>query len=317
MATNESVRHLALGLKAAPETAASFGDFNKVHPAVNEGEYKKRQAQRRELYAIAAVLTQSTVDHAIATAYQRPPYGLTTPLGSPDEEEESYSELKYGLGATLQHAYKEVAESRQMRPIVERLDYAVGAFRGGRGEHRYESARRLMNSGIGTACKLTVDCLDVVVATSLNAEPNRTLEEIAQIAHASVGVVHKVAAVNIDQLSAASATIEAAARHSREQEQVLAVKSGKDGQEYVDFIKPVGRLDHPHTILRGLRPTNRYYSYIGDIACENDTLGCPALVRLNGANANEKLWHWTVGIAAQNGTLADMIWSHNKVAAYS
>lgn len=267
-------------------------------PEIGEPTKDEFDRFRPELYALLAIAVDKVFADTLTARDEAPPYGLLTDEGEPLTALTSFDQLGKALGNTLRHHLVSSFESMrhsELAPAVDRLGDVVALFHESYEGSRYETSEWLINSGIGTAAQELGNALDAIPRVVRREKPGASSEEVGIIARNSQLLVKRVASVNINHLPAAGAVVADAARDLAPGYDLhtngLALKTSKDGVEYVDFVKPAVQTDDPYA--------GNAHRQIGERTTYFETLGCPALVKFNGESVVDKLWNWMVDIGVE------------------
>ncbi len=291
---------MAKDYKADPALIEPVPDIGLMPEEVNLQENVARAKEMRpELYALLAVVIDEVLDVALEGKQEFPPYGLIDWGEERVASLRDFYELDEFLRPTLGAATAKVLtkHEEEATPLHQRLGYVCSVFNSTYEGARYESPEKLIRSGIGTAAKETTTALRAVSRIVRNHRTNNELpaaesQDIAKIARQSSILINRAAAVNVQHLPAAGLLMQLAGETLDPQfvidVQALQLRTRGDGTEYVDFKQPIVQIQSPSTSSART---------VGSAAVTFETQGCPAMAKLNGTSAINRLWNWAIDIA--------------------
>ncbi|MDO8266003.1 MAG: hypothetical protein Q7T41_03615 [Candidatus Saccharibacteria bacterium] len=243
---------------------------------------------RPELYALLAIVIDSSVDRMFQKVPEFPPFGLANQSKEPVERINTLPDFsKYFLENLITSIRETTSEARKKEcTIQKKLDHTVQLFYPsyhdlgvGSLAMQGSAADLLLSSGAGTAVKAFILGHQVITRKfKLSGLPE---SEQFLMSSQNTDLFHRAAGVNIDQLSAVMAVLNSEAGSNATGD--IAIAQKPNGLYTVNFSKPVSKIENP-LAYDG--------STIGEIKSPLTKLGCPARVSLGGRpSAIARLWY--------------------------
>jgi hypothetical protein len=271
---------------------------------------------RVELYAIASVVAEDTVEHAVRERSDHPPYGLVRSgytdwrmvLANPTTVEEGSIEDFYALGKAfvdtmvfhLDAAFRELRADDRRAWMLARLDELLALFRVDAGpatRGRLRDGLTFIYGGLQFGAAVSIQLAEVMNRVLDDSGIRLSSAEKAEVLSRSSRPALRMAALNFDHVIVVyQAFLSPPARPGGPQwvaPSHFAVQQ-RDGRPWsIDF--------RPDEIVAGKPHTAR----VDSVTTTYSTHGCPARVSPTGAVPPiSRLWHWGVRLAHDTGLLS-------------
>ncbi len=291
----------ALGALPDPEELAQLPDADR-HEAL--------QGLRLELYAVASIIADATLERAWRQRASHPPYGLVRSMysesrllvDSPEPVQQGAIDSFHALGkayvdTTVFHLHRQFEEADQ-RWLVERLEHLLVLFRikaGPLTRSRMRDGLSFIYGGLHFGSGVCVQLAEVM-SRLLDGFPELSSTERADIMTRSIRPAYRLAALNIDHVIMAYQWLQAPASP-------VTAGSGKGPASWMradafTVRQSAGRPWRIDLLDDALRPPDGRGRQLHEISTLYETQGCPARVSpAGGTSPIAMLWNWCVQLA--------------------
>jgi hypothetical protein len=283
----------ARSIRQQPSIVETFEDIPDDFQCGRKEYMATLDSFRPELYAVAAVIADEAVDHAVEREGDFPKFVIDTRVAPLDL---SFSSLAAHMRSYLADSVRLRLEEMETEksPVLMRLEGLCKLFHHDY-ESRYGTPETLILAGVGTAGTETAYALRAVRYIVLKEEPHANTGETAEVAKASKRFMRRIASVNVEHLGAVSKLVRIAGQLPLDEYdglEPLFQGVNPEGIGFVDFAKPL--FAYPNLVSDD-------GTTIGDIPIQLTTIGCPARAKLNGMSSIDKLWAWAIDLAYEAG----------------
>lgn len=301
----------ALDVLPAPEQLAAEPDAER---------HRVLEGLRVELYAIAAIVADATVQRARHDRPSHPPYGLLRSMytdfklmsASPETVGEASIDSFYTLGKAyvetmVFHLHRQLNElASGQRWMLQRLEELLALFRVAAGpatRARMRDGLSFIYGGLHFGTGVCVQLAEVM-ARLLEPFAELTSAEKAAVMERSSRPAHRLASLNLEHVIVAYQNLQAPARRPATSRPGEAAPSWMNAEKFL--VEESGdtpwRIDlrDEAAVLR--TPRGRH---LDDVPTTYETHGCPARHSpTGGPSPIAVLWSWCVELARDAGLLA-------------
>ncbi len=259
-----------------------------------EGPARAR-ARRRELYTLVAVCADQVVQDFVAET--PPPRLIATraAAGRPaPESSAAFNDLLLlavdEFFTTHLNWWRDGPRTSGLEPLLARIDEVGPGASAVLDTPRSRYAERLIQTGMRSMAPVAPGVLSAIATLAGEAGLSTSGSSIARVARRSARVAKQLAALGLAQSSAAQRQLIDDRTLQFVPGAPVRLTAGARGAR---LELDLGRLDVTVVPSRWRLP-----------ASYNHAIGCPALTRLGATAPFDRLWSWTVDVAAATGYLA-------------
>lgn len=271
--------------------------------AVREPEPERSRELRREFYTLLTAASEAAVDDFIEQSPEFGPLGIHLRAGEggtlpvlPQHliyAEDPYRTLEGALfdtNGSVRFLRDKPSFNERLRPLCERIDHIAPALSQATRQPgpagRY--AERLVSQGMATVFSFGTRILETTERlVQAESSGEASAQDIAAVARCSGPVLTKFASLGFDEFTTTNFRLLDKTVPSHDP-RFFTLREGREGNQ-LDIAEPI-----PVPYKNG--------EWIGSMLSEQFThkIGCPAVIRLNGASPIERMWQRMVGIAEQS-----------------
>ena len=293
-----------------PQALAVLPDPEEVAQLPDADRHDALQALRAELYAVASILADATLERAWIERASHPPYGLVRSMysesrllvASPEPVQPGAIDSFHALGkayvdTTVFHLHRQFEQADQ-RWLVEQLEQLLALFRikaGPLTRSRMRDGLSFVYGGLHFGSGVCVQLAEVM-SRLLDAFPELTSDDKAEIMTRSIRPAYRLAGLNIDHVVMAYQWLQAPVSHN-----TAGGEKGPASWMKADAFtvrQSAGRPWRIDLLDEALRPPDGRGRQLHDISTSYETQGCPARVSpAGGTSPIAMLWNWCVQLA--------------------